>query len=420
MRILLQFSRHNPIFHWMEILPPSHNQGVVVAMEQQQAIVRQFAFLPQYIGRSGIISRHHGIFNFHHSCRRVVRFRSNSDNCFYSRPTRVTVAPSNPSGAVQRTLTTTTTTANSAEMAEMEEMAEMQEYLFDLNGYLIVRKVLTPEEVAAANAAIDPRSHVIIERTDRALQNVGKGSALYGAGKSAGPGTKDLGQVLDWGANDSRVFASILEHPRLVPLFRSIIGHGYRMNHFPFCVMQAERAEGKSYEDYPHLIYSSHHHEIRASLLGCIVVLTDHKPGDGGFCVVPGSHKPNFKIPNDILERNKYNKYVRQPATKAGDVVLFSEGTIHCTLPWKPKDRQQRVCLYRFAPTTSSHSRSYVGNQTGDGRQTDEQRAARAPPYSNRFDRRKDGTFESTRQHEKNKKKDRDVFFWLNYFETNR
>lgn len=34
-------------------------------------------------------------------------------------------------------------------------MTNDERYLFDLNGYLVVENVLTPEEVARANAAID-------------------------------------------------------------------------------------------------------------------------------------------------------------------------------------------------------------------------------------------------------------------------
>ena len=33
-----------------------------------------------------------------------------------------------------------------------------EKYLFDLNGYLVVKNVLTPEEVAIANEAIDKHS----------------------------------------------------------------------------------------------------------------------------------------------------------------------------------------------------------------------------------------------------------------------
>jgi hypothetical protein len=97
------------------------------------------------------------------------------------------------------------------------EMSEDERYLFDLNGYVIVRGVLTPEQVEEANAMIDKHESEMIQRSDAALRNAVKGTKLYGSG----PGRKDLGQVLEWGA-DSKLFKSILAHPRLVPLYVTV------------------------------------------------------------------------------------------------------------------------------------------------------------------------------------------------------
>jgi hypothetical protein len=101
-------------------------------------------------------------------------------------------------------------------------MTEDERYLFDLNGYLIIRGVLTPEQVQEANAAIDRHQHEMIQRSEAALRNAVKGTAMYGTG----PGRKDLGGVLEWDIQDSHVFKRILAHPRLVPLFHGILGKG--------------------------------------------------------------------------------------------------------------------------------------------------------------------------------------------------
>lgn len=106
------------------------------------------------------------------------------------------------------------------------EMTEDERYLFDLNGYLIVRNVLTKEEVRMANEAIDKRQDQMVQRDENALRNAVKGTAFYGSG----PGRKDLGGVLEWDGGDSKVLKSILAHPRLVPLFHGILGKGYRMD----------------------------------------------------------------------------------------------------------------------------------------------------------------------------------------------
>jgi ectoine hydroxylase-related dioxygenase (phytanoyl-CoA dioxygenase family) len=215
------------------------------------------------------------------------------------------------------------------------EMTEAERYLFDLNGFLIIRGVLSPEEVAEANAAIDRHAHEMVERSDTNLRNAVEGTRFFGQG----PGRMDLGRCLEWNGDDSRVFKSILAHPRLVPVFHGILGKGYRMDHLPMILAQNAGSEGfqlhggtvdcSSGEYNPHLAYHCHHGQIRSALLGCNVILRDHNPGDGGFCVVPGSHKSNFKMPKGMVDGELYEEFIIQPASKAGDVILFSEGTVH-------------------------------------------------------------------------------------------
>lgn len=304
------------------------------------------------------------------------------------------------------------------------EMSEDERYLFDLNGYLIVRGVLTKEEVESANRAIDKHSHEMIERSDEDLRNAVRDTAFYGNG----PGRMDLGRVLEWGNEESEVFKSILAHPRLVPLYHGILGKGYRMDHLPFVLAQNKGSEGfqlhggtidcNSGEYNPFLAYSCQHGTISTSLLGVNVILSDHNLGDGGFCVVPGSHKSNFKMPKGMVDGEKYEEYIIQPATKAGDVILFSEGTVHGAKAWT-SERQRRTCLYRFSPATNVYGRSYFGHP-GNGWPTGmyegltpAQKAVLEPPYANRLDRpniKSDGSIEITTRNERKKQHDRDVF----------
>jgi len=307
-------------------------------------------------------------------------------------------------------------------------MTDDERYLFDLNGYLIVRGVLTSDEIRRANDVIDLHRDEMVERSDPALRNArADGSPLlYGTG----PGRKDLGRVLEWPGDESLVFKSILAHPRLVPLFHGILGKGYHMDHLPFVLAQDQGGEGfqlhggtvdcKSGDYNPHLAYTCHHGMIRSALLGCNVMLTDHNPGDGGFCIVPGSHKSNFKMPDGMIDGTRYAEYIVQPATKAGDVVLFSEGTVHGAMAWQPFNRQRRACLYRFAPATNVYGRSYFGHDGGGGWPkaiyndlTEAQRAVLEPPYANRLDRpniEPDGSVIMTTRNERKKQHDREVF----------
>lgn len=42
-----------------------------------------------------------------------------------------------------------------------------------------------------------------------------------------------------------------------------------------------------------------------------------------------------------------FKEHIYQPAVQAGDVLFFSEATVHGSLPWKG-DCQRRLALYRL------------------------------------------------------------------------
>jgi hypothetical protein len=200
------------------------------------------------------------------------------------------------------------------------------------------------------------------------------------------------------------------------------------MDHLPLILAQNKGSEGfqlhggtidcTSGEYNPHLAYHCHHGNIRSSLLGCNVILADHNAGDGGFCVVPGSHKSNFKMPKGMVDGEKYEEFIIQPATKAGDVILFSEGTVHGAKSWR-SDCQRRTALYRFSPATNAYGRSYFGHEGGgwptkmyDGL-TPAQKAVLEPPYANRLDRPNilpDGSVEITQRSARKRQHDQEVF----------
>ena len=179
-------------------------------------------------------------------------------------------------------------------------------YLFDLNGYIVVRAVLTPAEVASANAAIDQRQASLCERGEGTLRNTKAGSALAGSGSN---GRLDLGGLLEW--RDTAVFRDLLAHPRLLPYLHDFLGPGFRLDHRPLLIAQNAGSEGFALHGGPltasgefnqHLQYTVRGDRIFTTLLAASVSLVDTVPGDGGFCVLPGSHKSNFATPADLAQ----------------------------------------------------------------------------------------------------------------------
>ena len=83
-------------------------------------------------------------------------------------------------------------------------------------------------------------------------------------------------------------------------------------------------------------------------LIGVSVALSDTEPGDGGFCILPGSHKSSFPCPQKILEYKDHHDLVVNPRLIAGDVLIFSEAATHGTLAWTAK-HTRRTLLYKYA-----------------------------------------------------------------------
>merc|ERR1740138_1306291 len=98
----------------------------------------------------------------------------------------------------------------------------------------------------------------------------------------------------------------------------------------------------------------------------------------------------NFPMPETFMhgEGEDAQEHFYQPVTKAGDVVFFSEATVHGALPWRA-DHERRVVLYRFAPATVAYGRSYSPTWPAEMLQglTSLQRAVLEPPYADRLDR---------------------------------
>ena len=86
--------------------------------------------------------------------------------------------------------------------------------------------------------------------------------------------------------------------------------------------------------------------QFRTGLTQFQFQLRDIEEGKGGVTVMPGSHKANFKCPEDIMLYNTDREVVRNVGCKAGDLLIFMEATIHGSLPWKA-DYQRRSLIYR-------------------------------------------------------------------------
>ena len=266
------------------------------------------------------------------------------------------------------------------EQVEYATMSDREKYLFDLQGFLVVREFLTLEEVNAFNEAVDanPDKRGGYSGTQR------DGTPLEG---SHGPFSFWL-DMLAWEEPWCQPFRDLLAHPKLIPYLNTMMGRGWKVDHGVEVLTMETGCEGLPFHGSGNVNFNGSRHYVyqngrmRCGLIVCQFYLTDVNPGDGGLTVIPGSHKGNFPIPKHIPNYEADREIFCHIPLKAGDLVIFNEATTHGTLPWKGKG-ERRCVLHRYTPKYLHYHGGYYKTSLPDwvSELTEAQQAVLEPPY---------------------------------------
>ena len=162
-------------------------------------------------------------------------------------------------------------------------MTEVERYLFDLQGYLIVEDVLDVEAVAELNRLID-------------LQAMGENI-------EQARGRLHSGGFLTWG----QPFVDLLDHERIMPLLKVILGDGFPAVRPLLCDLPGGRGRAARVARRQHALRPAgvlplpQRTDVQWAN-GRSWNLADTGPEQGGFCCIPGSHKVNYPCPQEIRE----------------------------------------------------------------------------------------------------------------------
>ena len=237
-------------------------------------------------------------------------------------------------------------------------MTDEEKFQFDLEGYLIVKGVLTKEELVELN-------------------DIGDENFSYSFNHAMSEDTVSI-----WGSP----FRRLIDHPRIVPYLIELIEPKFRLDH-DYCIfMDTDDTRGGLHGGPAHASgegdhwYTYRDGVMRNGLTVVTYFLTDAPDGAGGFACVPGSHKTNFKdlLPDDVRSFKRIPHYVTQPSVAAGDVLIFTEALIHGTVPWRAA-HERRALLYKYSPGHSTWAKNHYDLTVYDDL-TDQQRRIMAPP----------------------------------------
>jgi hypothetical protein len=237
--------------------------------------------------------------------------------------------------------------------------SDLDEYLFDLQGFLVMRQVLSKEEVDACNACID--------QIPRSVPRNGWFGRVHREDHAEHRGIS-YQQVYEAGAP----FERLIDHPRYINyVARFVGGHDlYDRLHGPLFIDENFyniRGPGESIAIHSgghghsrRIGYDYHNGRFNCGQVNVLFAFNDIGPGDGATMVIPGSHKSNIVHPEFMRPREKSVWADDAEASsldgvpgaveahmKAGDAILFVDATCHGSAK-RVNSGERRIGVYRY------------------------------------------------------------------------
>jgi hypothetical protein len=261
---------------------------------------------------------------------------------------------------------------------EPKNPTPLDDFMFDLNGYLILKNAAEPDLLDALNAAFDgfPRLQVgeWWGNTQRRDYTGETGFELHNCVEAGEP------------------FERLIDHPGWINYVRHYAGEEDSYIEGLFideCIASIRRSGGHhpvhsgGYRGALRGRYDYSNGVFRCGQVNIILALGDVGPGDGPTMVIPGSHKSNFSHPNagDYARGDRMDHLEGAiPAyLNKGDALLFVDGLMHGGSSRTTHGGERRVTIYRYGPQWGATRFGYEYSQALLDRLTPERRKILQP-----------------------------------------
>lgn len=262
------------------------------------------------------------------------------------------------------------------------------EYLFDLNGYLILKDVLTKSHVAEMNDVLTG-----IAGLQPPLRQ-GEWFGCVHAHSYGGAEGVNLQQIYEAG----EPFERLIDYPGWFAKVKHFVGgeQSFDWHHGPLFIDENFanlRGPGEAiglHSGGVHGVkrcqYRYHNGRFQCGQVNVLMALTDIGPGDGATMVIPGSHKSNFLHP-DSERYNMKQGEVRsvdnvegaiEVHLEAGDAVMFVDAISHGSAR-RVNPGERRIVVYRYGPSWGNFRHPYRASAELLRRLTPRQRAVVCP-----------------------------------------
>ena len=231
----------------------------------------------------------------------------------------------------------TTTSPDSAypEPTQIHPMSDYDKFLFDLKGFLVIPGVLTGEEIRTV------REHTTIYMKDP------ESLLKHHRAPIAGPAE------------------FLINHPRVMGILQEVIAPSREHIRLEsvFISCRSDKNSGNQWRPHvggtnlhPSFSYRFHNGRIYSAMTRIVWELNEVKKGQGGTCLVPGSHKANLASAQD----GTWPEQADQPDSGVwetygcppGSLVVFSEGVRHTGADWTNPENPRCAILMAYNHVT--------------------------------------------------------------------
>ena len=237
-----------------------------------------------------------------------------------------------------------------------QKPTKLEKYLFDLNGYIIIKNALNKLEVKECNKIIDKLKN---------LKNGMWSGHVHGHNYGGKEGL-NLQQIYEAG----KPFAKLTDHPSWINhMLEFVGGEGTFDNlHGPLFIDENFaniRGPGEAIgihsgnpEGLKRNNYRYQDGKFNCSQVNILIALNNIGPGDGGTVIIPSSHKSNIQHPEYKVNKMKKNEVSSaenitgsvEVYLDAGDALLFVDSLCHGSAK-RVNEGERRIVVYRYGPS---------------------------------------------------------------------
>ncbi len=217
-------------------------------------------------------------------------------------------------------------------------MSAYEKFLFDLKGFLIIPSVLTETEIQTV------RDHTLAYKNNPNSLPKDQRAPMVGPAEF------------------------LINHPRVMGILQEVIDPNPEYIRLE-SVFVSNRSSADSNNVWtphvggtnliPSFSYRYHNGRIYSGLTRIVWELNEVVKGQGGTCLVPGSHKANMACAHDGTwpqEADDPNSGVWETyGCPPGSLIVFSEGVRHTGSPWTHPDHPRNAILMAYNHVSVRH-----------------------------------------------------------------